>query len=191
MLKKILALSVVAVTASIAALLAFPGLKFTIYRELPVDLRWKISYLTSDKFLVGMVFLIEQDDALLLVRHRYQDAWGLPGGWVEHGETIEQAIRRELREEIGARVIATSVVEVQKPAYTPVVDIAVKCEVEPGEMVFNDSEVVETRFFARDALPDDILYTHKPYIRRYIALSGLAAATPPEARPAAGPALAP
>ncbi|SDJ55377.1 NUDIX domain-containing protein [Microbulbifer yueqingensis] len=186
MIKRVLALSGLAVSAAFIALLAFPGLKYTIYRELPVDLRWKISYLTSDKFLVGMVFLIERDNALLLVRHRYQDAWGLPGGWVEHGETIEQAVRRELREEIGARVISTSVMEVRKPAYTPVVDIAVRCQIEPGEMLFNDSEVVETRFFPREGLPDDILYTHKPYIQRFIALSGLATAASAEPRPATG-----
>ncbi|WP_237058696.1 NUDIX domain-containing protein [Microbulbifer sediminum] len=177
MIKKTFAFTALAIVAAIAALLAFPGLKYTIYRELPVDLRWKISYLSSDKFLVGMVFLIEREDSLLLVRHSYQDAWGLPGGWLEHGETVEQAVRRELQEEIGAEVLSTRVLEVRKPAYTPVVDIAIQCEVAPGDMVFNDSEVVETRFFPRDGLPDDILYTHKPYIQRYMAMSRLTSAS--------------
>ncbi|MFI2810647.1 MULTISPECIES: NUDIX domain-containing protein [Microbulbifer] len=176
MIKKTLALILLACCGAAAALLAFPGLKYTIYRELPVDLRWKISYITSDKFLVGMVFLIKREDSLLLVRHRYQDAWGLPGGWLEHGETVEQAVRRELQEEIGAEVLSTRVLDVRKPAYTPVVDIAVQCEIAEGDMVFNDSEVVETRFFAPDDLPEDILYTHKPYIQRYMALSRLTAA---------------
>lgn len=40
-------------------------------------------------------------DMLLIQPHGYDDSWTLVGGGIEHGETPEEAIRRELREELG------------------------------------------------------------------------------------------
>jgi ADP-ribose pyrophosphatase YjhB (NUDIX family) len=51
---------------------------------------------------VGVRVFLVQECQVLLVRHTYHDAWYLPGGGVERGETLEQAIRREAKEEIGA-----------------------------------------------------------------------------------------
>jgi ADP-ribose pyrophosphatase YjhB (NUDIX family) len=58
----------------------------------------------SKPLTVGVRVFLFKDGALLLVRHTYQNAWYLVGGGVETGETLEQAIRREAAEEVGAEL---------------------------------------------------------------------------------------
>lgn len=51
-------------------------------------------------FYVGAKAVIARDGGVLLLHEARRDAWDLPGGRVERHETLHQALRRELCEEL-------------------------------------------------------------------------------------------
>jgi 8-oxo-dGTP diphosphatase len=60
-----------------------------------------------DQPIVGVGAIVFKGDEVLLVRRGKEPAlgeWSLPGGAVEVGETLEEALRRELLEETGIEV---------------------------------------------------------------------------------------
>jgi 8-oxo-dGTP diphosphatase len=49
--------------------------------------------------------ILNENHQVLLLKATYLDkAWGLPGGALDHGETIHQALRRECLEELGCDI---------------------------------------------------------------------------------------
>lgn len=56
---------------------------------------------TDYLYRISLKAVIFDEHGKLLVTNEAGRGWHLPGGGLEHGETIEQGLRRELAEEIG------------------------------------------------------------------------------------------
>lgn len=61
--------------------------------------------------LVGIGAVVLRDDQVLALR-RYDGRYALPGGSMRYGETCDQTLRRELREETGAEITVDGLVGV-------------------------------------------------------------------------------
>ena len=101
----------------------------------------------------------DADGRILLIEHTYVAGWYLPGGGVERRETPEQALVRELAEEVGVEPL-------ERPRLLSIHDNGRGF---PGDHVLiyrvtawrpvpatQRGEIKEARFFALDALPPDI-----------------------------------
>jgi mutator protein MutT len=65
--------------------------------------------------ILGVGAIIEQGGSVLLVERGHEPlkgVWSLPGGAVETGEYLKDAIRREVREETGLEIEPVSMAEV-------------------------------------------------------------------------------
>jgi 8-oxo-dGTP diphosphatase len=68
-----------------------------------------------DRPYVGVGAVIVDRGMVLIVRRKYEPLagqWSIPGGGVEVGETLEQCVTREIREETGLEIAVGPVIEV-------------------------------------------------------------------------------
>ena len=78
-----------------------------IWRRAPKALRrWTVRFSHPRFAVTAGAIITDGHGRVLLLKHRFRpgSGWGLPGGFIEQGEQPEEALRRELREEIGLEV---------------------------------------------------------------------------------------
>ena len=114
------------------------------------------------RFRIGVFAVIERDGRYLLARRRDIGWWNLAGGGMEYGETVEEALAREVREEIGCQITIRRLVGVySKPRKREVV-LAFLCALAPGSPEPETSEEVsEVAWFVPPEFPADLLPKHR------------------------------
>ena len=105
----------------------------------------------------GMV--IDGNGRIFLVKHSYVDGWHLPGGGVETGETLLEALARELAEEGNIQITAPprlhAVYFNKRVSRRDHVALFVVREFRQDGAPQPNHEIVEHGFFAASALPED------------------------------------
>jgi 8-oxo-dGTP pyrophosphatase MutT (NUDIX family) len=72
----------------------------------------RVYWMIFKPLTLGVRVMLLRGDVVLLVKHTYQPNWYFPGGMVERGESLEEAARREAREEVGAELGPLTLVDV-------------------------------------------------------------------------------
>lgn len=102
--------------------------------------------------------VIDGDGRVFLIQHSYTEGWHLPGGGVEAGETMVDALRRELHEEGNIELTAPPVLHGifynSRYSRRDHVAIYVVRGFRQAQQPVPDREIVAHGFFAPDALPE-------------------------------------
>ena len=114
-------------------------------------------------FRIGVYALIFDDKRVLLAHRRDIDWWNLPGGGMEIGETVEEAMCREVLEETGLEVQVERLVGVYSKPQKQEVVLTFRCRVTGGELQAT-TESRACRYFPPDALPHNTLPKHRERI---------------------------
>ncbi|MCL7747955.1 NUDIX hydrolase [Halalkalibacter alkaliphilus] len=116
------------------------------------------------------VFILDEQGRVLLQHRTDTDNWGVPGGFMEMGESVEEAARREILEETGLTVGKMSL-------YTVFSGEEFYFKYPNGDEVYNvivtfmskdvsgklqaDHEGKDLRYFPLDALPEEMIPTSR------------------------------
>ena len=109
--------------------------------------------------------VIQNDEVLLIKRNNppFKGMWALPGGFVEYGETCEEAVDRELHEETGIHMIIDDLIGVYSdPKRDPrghTISVVFDGAVKSGVVKAGD-DAGEAKFFKLNMLPV-LAFDHK------------------------------
>jgi mutator protein MutT len=122
--------------------------------------------------------ILDEQGRLLLQRRADDGSWDLPGGALELGESVEEAVRREVREETGLEIGEMALFGVFSGpemfhTYPNGDQAYFVCVVYLTEDVVGElkcsSEGSALRFFSLDEVPTELAAANRPIIERFAA----------------------
>lgn len=117
----------------------------------------------ATQFRVAVSALIFDGERILLALRRDIEWWNLPGGGMEIGETVDEALCREVREETGLLVEVGQLVGVYSKPQKQEVVLTFRCYVKSGTPISTE-ESLECRYFDPNILPTKTLPKHRERI---------------------------
>ena len=99
--------------------------------------------------LVSCAALVTNEEGKILLVKSPLRGWEYPGGLIEPGETFQQALKREIREEAGVEVEITGFVGICKNIKKDIVNIDFTCRYISGELTTSE-ESTEVRWVTEE-----------------------------------------
>ena len=147
-----------------------------LWRRVPSRIRRLSMRLTQERFTVTAGALIFNDAGeVLLLKHRFRagSGWGIPGGFLEAGEHPEQAMRRELREEVGLELEQVEIFTARtfrKPRQVEILFRARASVNTNGAVSSQTMEVERAGWFALHSLPNGLPKDQRDLIERAVRM---------------------
>jgi NAD+ diphosphatase len=103
----------------------------------------------------AVIVLVERDNRVLLARVKRftSELYSVLAGFVEPGETLEEAVQREIEEEVGIRVKNIRYFGSQPWPFPDSLMIGFTAEYESGEIKVDEAEIVNAGWFDPERLP--------------------------------------
>ncbi|MBY8882145.1 NUDIX hydrolase [Actinacidiphila acidipaludis] len=121
--------------------------------------------------------IVDDEGRALLIRRRDNGHWEPPGGVLEAGETIPDALQREVLEETGVKIaVPATLTGIYKNMTGLIVSLVFRCEAVDGKPTIG-SETSALRWATREEVTD---LADEAYAIR--VLDALDAASPPAVR---------
>ncbi len=104
-----------------------------------------------------MLAALDEEGRVLLLRHVFHPhtPWGLPGGWLNQGESPAEGILREIKEEMGVTAVLHSTIHIAAQTRPPHIGIAYLGRIQPGPMTLS-AEIIEAGWFPPNEMPDPL-----------------------------------
>lgn len=104
----------------------------------------------------AVIVAITKDSHILLARsHHFKSKfYSVISGFVEPGETLEECLRREVKEEVGIEIKNISYFGSQSWPFPGTLMIAYTAEYHRGEIIIDEEEIEDARWFTVENLPD-------------------------------------
>jgi 8-oxo-dGTP diphosphatase len=119
---------------------------------------------------VSIDAVIIKDGKVLLIQRGAEPNkgfWGTPGGYVGWDETLEDTVKREVKEETGLDVVKTILIGVySSPSRHPkqVINVVYATEIKDGEIKYGD-DATDAKWFSIDSLPKPMALDHRQNIQ--------------------------
>jgi ADP-ribose pyrophosphatase YjhB (NUDIX family) len=117
----------------------------------------KLYQFTRPRYTLGVTGVVfNPQGQVLLVEHvlHPQHPWGLPGGWVDAGETPQESLAREMREEVGLAVTVGALLHMETLTTMGHIDFAYACTAALHTVTALSPELLAHEWYNIDALPD-------------------------------------
>jgi ADP-ribose pyrophosphatase YjhB (NUDIX family) len=114
--------------------------------------------------------IIEHGGGVVLIRRKFEPlGWAIPGGFVDYGESLEEAAVREAREETGLEVeLLRQMHTYSAPGRDPrkhTISTVYVARAEGALRAGDDAAHAEV--FTEGGLPEDMVFDHRDILRDY------------------------
>jgi len=106
-------------------------------------------------FKLSVNAIIVKNKEILLVKRADRDMWRLPGGYLNIGETIDEAVIRLVKEKMGLDISIQRVLGLYSKPIDNELVVAFVCELARKTKPKIGGDLVAAKFFSLDKLPDN------------------------------------